>query len=53
MESACDQLITKGRAVLMPSIHSRKIAAVIVGFGLTDPNWVAIHVNPAKYPETK
>jgi glyoxylase-like metal-dependent hydrolase (beta-lactamase superfamily II) len=53
LQAACDQLITKGRAVLVPSIRPAGVLQVIVGDRLTDPNWVAINVNPAKYPATK
>jgi glyoxylase-like metal-dependent hydrolase (beta-lactamase superfamily II) len=53
LQSACDQLITKGRAVLVPSIRPAGYMQVIVGDRLADPNWVAINVNPTNYPETK
>ncbi len=52
LETACELLISKGRSVLVPSIRPAGGLQVVVGNRLTDPNWVAINVNPAQYPET-
>lgn len=50
LQTACNLLVTKGRAVLVPSIRPAGVLQVVVGDRLTDPNWVAINVNPAQYP---
>ena len=50
LQTACNLLVTKGRSVLVPSIRPAGVLQVIVGDRLTDPNWVAINVNPAQYP---
>jgi glyoxylase-like metal-dependent hydrolase (beta-lactamase superfamily II) len=49
LQTACHLLITKGRSVLVPSIRPAGVLQVVVGDRLTDPNWVAINVNPAQY----
>jgi hydroxyacylglutathione hydrolase len=50
LQKACELLITKGRSALIPSIRPAGVLQVVVGDRLTDPNWVAINVNPAQYP---
>ena len=50
LEKACTLLTTQGRAVLVPSIRPAGVLQVMIGDRLTDPNWVAINVNPAQYP---
>jgi glyoxylase-like metal-dependent hydrolase (beta-lactamase superfamily II) len=49
LQTACNLLVTKGASVLVPSIRPAGVWQVIVGDRLTDPNWVAINVNPAQY----
>ena len=50
LQTACALLVNKGRSVLVPSIRPAGVLMVVVGDRLTDPNWVAINVNPAQYP---
>jgi glyoxylase-like metal-dependent hydrolase (beta-lactamase superfamily II) len=50
LQAACDLLMTRGRAVLIPSIRPAGVLQVVVGDRLTDPDWAAINVNPAQYP---
>ena len=49
LESALQLVMDKGDAALVPSYRPAGLWQVIVGDRFTDPNWVAINVNRARY----
>ena len=49
LQTALQSLMDKGDAALIPSYRPAHLKQVVVGDRFTDPNWVAVNVNPGAY----